>query len=370
MPSFTGSKLRLPGVDATDILTQQVNTIATAFYATNTIKTLTSQLNKFFSFLHRYKLLLHSPQGATEVPTLTDMHLVFFAGYLVQQGFKSYASISQYTSAVRQWARHNGRQDPAIDTVTQTTSMNYFRFMKALKRTYSGRTTKRVPLTISQLDQLIQAIRTGYLYNEEETTTMEAVLLHAFFGMLRISEYTSEKEDKVKPTWGDITFHQDPQNHTQTLYYTTKIPKSKTDQFGVGHIITTYATEHPVLCPVKAMKKLFDYRKRDNTDPLFSFTKGTNRYGFTTAFDVCMKATQQPMYHIKPHSLRSGGATAYLQTGTEPHIVAKMGRWASFCFTIYTWASTDHLRHAVKNMAHGSRTTKPVNLEPLRLGMY
>ena len=73
-----------------------------------------------------------------------------------------------------------------------------------------------------------------------------------------------------------------------------------------------------------------------------------------------------PTSNIRPHSLRSGGASAYLQTGTDPYVIAKMGRWASYCFTIYTYASRDHLRAAARGLAHGARDSEPINLEPLR----
>ena len=203
---------------------------------------------------------------------------------------------------------------------------------------------------------------------------MKAAILNAFFGMLRISEYSTKTDAAhdftpgIQATRGDVEIFP---NILQPEGYRLTVPKSKTDQFRAGHTLTIYATGHPTLCPARAMAALFRLDQQPPTAQLFRFDgKSASRTTFVRIFDRLLVQCNIPTSNIKTHSLRSGGATAYLQTGTDPYIVAKMGRWASFCFTIYTWASTDHLKSAAQRLAYGSRKSAPVNLEPMRLGNY
>jgi hypothetical protein len=350
-----------------------VNELATDFYAKSTTRTMTSQVKKFFKFLTRYQLWLHTHTGTNhQVPTLTDKHLIFFATWLVNnENFNSAASVTQYVSAVRQWARHNGRQDPAIDTTTGVTSFTFYRFMKAIKRRYAGKKTKRIPLTLQQRDRIIEMIDSGFIMEGKQADTMKAAILNAFSSMLRISEYTHTTINGVLTgaTRGDIEFFgADPKKPDG---YRQRILHSKTDQNKVGHIVTVMACGRDDVCPVMAMAQMFRSDPRPPSTPLFYFRfRDPSRVAFINTFDKILRACLIPTSEVRPHSLRSGGASAYLQTGTDPYVIAKMGRWASYCFTIYTFASRDHLRAAARNMAMGKRDSAPINLEPLRLGAY
>ncbi|PHR10105.1 MAG: hypothetical protein COB29_01105 [Sulfitobacter sp.] len=334
---------------------------------------MTSQVKKFFEFLSRYNLWLHSPSGTGHtVPQLDDKHLIFFAGWLAtQQDFNSHSSISHYVSAVRQWATHNGRDDPGNDERTNRTSFRLVKFMKALKRKFAGKKTKREPLTLVQFDTIIRMIDSGLVVDGLSRVNMHAAVTLAFMAMLRISEYTHSVLENGVLTGilrQNVEFFPSMKNPEGIRL---KIDRSKTDQFRVGHILTIYASGHAHLCPVKALRTLFMQDPRPPTAPLFHFKhEDASRYAFTSTFDKILTACKLPKEKVKPHSLRSGGASAYLQTGTDPYIVAKMGRWASFCFTMYTWASDDHLRSASKTLAFGNRESRPVNLEPLRTGAY
>jgi len=227
-------------------------------------------------------------------------------------------------------------------------------------------------MSLAQLDSIILCINSGFVVEHSLALNMKAAILNAFFLMLRISEYTTKTTTSFTmgkdASRSDIEFFP---NLEHAEGYRQRIPKSKADQFYVGHVCTIYKTGHPTLCPVLAMQALFQNDKKPFATPLFSFgNSNSTRNAFVSSFDNILKACNIPTSHIKTHSLRSGGATAYLQTGTDPYIVAKMGRWASFCFTIYTWASSDHLRAAARGLAFGARSAKPINLEPLRLGTY
>ena len=243
-------------------------------YATNTTKTMTSQMLKFVAFLTRYQLLIPAPSITTHptLPTITPTHLIFFMGYLEQAGHKTYASITKYCSAVRAWCRSQGRPDPGIDQLTGDPDLQYFRFNRAMKRALAPQATKRTPLTLAQLDQVVKQINRGLVLTPATNANMKAATLMAFYLMLRISEYTTPTENSHSPgttaSRGDITFFP---NREAPEGYTFNVIKSKTDQFRVGRTLTVYAQPNSDNCPVQAMKQLFDKYPTPNSDPLFNF---------------------------------------------------------------------------------------------------
>ena len=105
---------------------------------------------------------------------------------------------------------------------------------------------------------------------------------------------------------------------------------------------------------------------------------------FQTAARFCGLSTAE----IQSHSLRSGGATAYLQAGADPYIILhsintfplscsnprggpqfiiqRMGRWRSWCWMMYTWASTLHIQNAMESIATCNHNANPVNLDEVR----
>ena len=83
---------------------------------------------------------------------------------------------------------------------------------------------------------------------------------------------------------------------------------------------------------------------------------------FQTAARFCGLSTAE----TQSHSLRSGGATAYLQAGADPYIIQRMGRWRSWCWMMYTWASTLHIQNAMESIATCNHNANPVNLDEVR----
>ena len=66
--------------------------------------------------------------NAPTIPPLRHQHIIFYAAHLIKMGFTSYSSIEKYAGTVRQWARHNGHADPAVDPITGKIHLSYFRF--------------------------------------------------------------------------------------------------------------------------------------------------------------------------------------------------------------------------------------------------
>jgi hypothetical protein len=359
-------------------LTTHVNKLHALVYARSTAATLASQQRKFFSFLTQYALFTHDVCGSVTVPTITPMHLIFFASWLHSTGHRSYASISNYCSAVRTWCRQQGRIDPGLTVYDgrpqPIVDPTYFAHMRAIKRHLGGTTNKRQPLTLSALDKLIHTIERGYITTQNQSINMRAAVLHAFCTLLRISEYTTKDRHGhtvgVTASRGDIIFFpsiDDPEGYRFTIH------QSKTDQFRTSVTLTTFAQQHSPTCPVKAMRDLFLFNPQPPTAPLFDF-RANNRVGrpnaSRAAYSVLLKnllyACGIPTDTTKPHSLRSGGATALLQAGVSPYIIQKIGRWQSWSFSLYAEVSTNALRMAAALLSTAPRDAAPVNLKLVR----
>ena len=363
----------LPGLPLDHPLHASVNKRRKESYATTTKSTITSQCRKFLVFLGSNGMLGCSRRTKRyQLPEVTPMTMIFFTEYCVSTGQRSAEGISNYCSAVRQWMLRLGRADPMVDRHTGAPSIQYSNFVRAVKRGLRGAILERIPMPLGGLYLIIVAIRSLRCLDAQQAMNFEAALMQAFWAMLRISEYTS-KDGAHRVDWhasrGDIEFF--PSQERPDGYRLT-IHVSKTEQFDrCVHIITVCRSGVDHRCPVMAMKRLFDNDPQLPTAPLFNFNKAGHkrsqkRSTFLAKFNVLLKAVGLPTGQIKSHSMRSGGATAYLQVGVSPYIIQKMGRWQGFSFTIYTWASLDHLKTASKLLARGSTTNNPVDMRLVR----
>lgn len=340
-------------------------------YATSTTATMISQMNKFVAFMCRYHLLdRNNSDNTLTIPTITTLHLIFFMGYLELAKHTSYISIASYVSSVRVWCRTHGRPDPGIDPTTDKPDLTYFNYCRALKRKMAGTKKRREPLTLSQLDTIIKIIQNELVCPTHVGQNLQAAITTAFFLMLRISEYTAKEgkhEIGVTASRSDVVFfpsQEKPDGFTLTIH------KSKTDQFRVGAKLTVCTIPNSHLCPVTAMKNLFDNQPAEPSAPLFNFGPATeptsHRAKFIQWFTTILTYAGISTNEIKPHSLRSGGATAYLAAGIDTYVIQKMGRWASWCFTIYTQLTSTTIRESQIAMAFGPRMHQPVDLSPIR----
>ena len=123
------------------------------------------------------------------------------------------------------------------------------------------------------------------------------------------------------------------------------------------------------------MAQLFAQDPQPPTAPLFNFGNSPanattppdpSRTTYAAMFKNVLIMSGIPTDAKKPHSLRSGGATALLQAGVSPYTIQKMGRWASWCFALYTELNTFTLRDAAILLANAPRNAEPVDLRQIR----
>ena len=192
------------------------------------------------------------------------------------------------------------------------------------------RRPRRIPITLSHLRHLITLAHTELPQADARCFTAAALL--AFFGLLRVSEFTSPSPTFFDANWhlgrGDISFS--PSRPLVVI----RIKASKTDPFREGCSIRIAATGIPDMCPVRA---LIAYLSSDPclTGPLFVLSNGQfltrqhiNAF-LRRAFPLAVPGT------IASHSFRIGGASRLCSLGVPDATIQIMGRWASDAFRRY-----------------------------------
>ena len=381
--NFNGSYVTYPGTPpvAPDGITERLNKLLAESYAVNTVNSYNSKMVLFLTFLARCSLMVTEWNGANPtVPVVTPSTMMFFCTFMLMKGFTSAGSVAGYCTAVKQWCLLHDRPDPTIDPRTHQVDIRHARLHRAIKRKLGTKSSQREPLSLLGLRLVLAAIRSGFLVPSVMIPDLVAAILLGFYGMLRVSEFTNLKVAQHdvgrEACRGDVKFF-GPVNNPDGFRFTTKV--SKTDQFRVTQTITVFASPDPKLCPVRAMHELFTTDPRTPSSPLFDFTsRSTNAPGrnvsaarsrFITAFQRAIVSAGLSTKIIQTHSLRSGGATAYLQAGIEPYIIQRMGRWRSWCFAIYTWTSTSHIQDVMARLAAVPTDTRHINPDSVRVDL-
>ena len=202
---------------------------------------------------------------------------------------------------------------------------------------------KRVPVTIPHLRSILQCLANNYHPYDRDMLT--AALLMAFFGMLRISEYTVPASDLFDPSQhlspNDITINWFRQS--ASIY----LRQSKSDPFRQGVTIRIAATGND-LCPLRALL-MFLVRRGNRPGPLFLFHD--NRYLLRAHIATLLQQHNSPPLHFNTHSLRQGGATALAAAGTPQYVIQILGRWRSDAFKRYLEFSDEFITNANRAMA-------------------
>jgi hypothetical protein len=227
---------------------------------------------------------------------------------------------------------------------------------------------------------MLRALATGLYTTGVEHLDIRSACLLAFFALLRVSEFTKKTRGGVHDpaqhlTRGDFEFFPSQAN-PEGMRVT--ISASKVDQYRAGVTLVVYASGDPSFCAVTTVKALFDADPAPMSAPAFDYkprstnttgrTRENHRDAFNSVFKRIVQAAGLEVSEIKTHSLRAGGATALLRAGIQPIVVTKLGRWASWSWTTYTWASEGHIRDAHKAIATITGTAAPVDLTEVRQG--
>ena len=205
----------------------------------------------------------------------------------------------------------------------------------------------RPPITWDRLNAIISFI--FHTESGHNQAMFSAAILIAFFGMLRVSEFTSPSafyfNQNIHLSSNDVFI--DFQRNLAFIY----LKFCKTDQFGVGTTIRVSRLNHQ-LCPVLALHRYLNIRG-PHPGPLFIFSDG---FYFTRADLSTLTQALPHVANINTHSLRRGGASALAAAGVSHEIIKTLGRWKSDAYKRYIELSDFSVINAYNSAPEVRRT--------------
>ena len=132
----------------------------------------------------------------------------------------------------------------------------------------------------------------------------------AYFGLLRVSEFTTSSPDCFDPSTDLLLSDVALDNRASPTFIQIILKQSKGDQFRKGTKIYLGKTTHAV-CPVHALVQYLAMRG-GTPGPLFLFpnNKLLTRRSFSAALNEALKELRMDPRHFNTHSFRIGAATS------------------------------------------------------------
>ena len=185
--------------------------------------------------------------------------------------------------------------------------------------------------------------------NYKDTMIWAACCL-AYFGLLRISEFTTKSPNHFDPSTdlllSDVAV--DSRISPTSIHITLK--QSKNDQFRTGATISLGKTTHAV-CPVDA---LVQYIAIQGGTPGSLFLVSPNQSLTRALFSAALKKAFQELHmdhhQFNTHSFRIGAAISAKQAGVSDSHLKALGRWKSDAYLKYVRLSSKDLAGLSKSL--------------------
>ena len=216
--------------------------------------------------------------------------------------------------------------------------------------------TPRRPVTSAVLADLLTAIQHSPTLGRHDSLMLSAAFTLAFFGFLRVSEFTTPSSHRfnprIHPTLADIRWAKD--------HFTLLLRHSKTDQYFKGQTIR-FPRIRGSLCPFTAMDRYATNRgpvRTPGCTPLFVFASGhpLTRPTFLKYLRQLLQEAHYPPAAFNTHSFRIGAATSAAHSGVPASTIKRLGRWRSRAFGRYIRPHSSTLRQAVRRLAQPVRS--------------
>ena len=239
----------------------------------------------------------------------------------------SYKSIKAYLAAI---SHHCILLNVPVNIASM---LKLHKLVRGIRRHQGNSFTRpiRQPITIDHLMKIYSFLGNSMLPNHDKALFWATSTL-AFFGLLRVSEYTcplvSSFNCTVHLMVSDLQFYPDS--------FAINIKSSKTDPFRVGCRLFIGSTNN-ILCPRLAMLSFINYRGL-HYGPLFTYKDGS--FLTRSRFAAFLKGIFTTEV-INTHSFRIGGATALSLAGYTDAQIQIIGRWKSSSFTRYLRLNKD-----------------------------
>jgi hypothetical protein len=291
----------------------ELNVIANTFInnsiAVSTHRQYASCLSKYIYWCQQLNLVAFP---------LQQHNMILFASKLGTTS--SVSNVNIHLAAVKFYALAHGYAVERMDRL--------YLVVRGIKKSHGNRYRKplRIPVTPNML-KLIKFNMFNSSLRFEDKLMLCAAMVVAFFGLLRVSEYTCKYVKSFQPgdtlCYGDVTYGLDSMQ--------IQLKTSKTDIFRSG-VTIRLAANGSVLCPVTALKQYLTVHP-SKRGPLFTYNNGR----FLTRKDISeyLKQFAEIQTNLSSHSFRIGAATTLANMGHPRWLIQSLGRWSSDCFKDY-----------------------------------
>ena len=304
-----------------------------ASLAINSKKTYSSCEKRYIDFCQRLNIAPRSILPADE------NWLTFFSTYMAR--YVKTETIKVYLAAIRYMHIINGCN---LD-LQSFLRLQYV--LKGIKRTQGQSKRVRLPITLTHLKLFQLLFSSPSTHNE----MLWAALKLAFFGFLRVSEFTCPGtfNPKLHLSCKDITFFS-PQGKPKYMKVNLKV--SKTDSFRTGVTLITGCLRTEI-CPVSAMLKYISHKSSTDADgPLFQLESSAplTRNKFTSLMRDLLATVGINPKHYASHSFHICAATSAGAVNMPPWLIKTLGRWTSDCYERYIKISPSTLCSATQQL--------------------
>ena len=228
----------------------------------------------------------------------------------------SAATISVYLASVRSLHIDSGFPDPLKDT------SRLHRVLRGIRRSRSARRPTRLPITRS----VLAAIQAALSADSYDHSMFWAVCSLAFFGFLRVSEFTCSGsfDPLVHLSISDVSF-----DTSGCLHLFIKTSSSRRG------LSLSIGASGKRICAVSAVRRYLQVRG-NAPGPLFVLSDGSP---ITPVVVNCSLLAILSNLGIRctysSHSFRIGTATTAASAGIPDHLIKTLGRWPSNAYLLY-----------------------------------
>ena len=268
--------------------------------SSNTWQTYSTAIGKFNQFRYLYGLPLDGLPPVDQV--------VQFIAYMSACNCAP-STIRTYISGLSFWYKVQGCEDV-------TKAFIVTKLLEGAKRG-GGTLDNRVPITLNILTKLVQALD-KICVSSYEISLFRAAFCLAFFGFLRVGEFTSKSLtscDSRPLQFNDV----DIIGVDGCRQVKMTIRQSKTDQLGKSVTLLLSETASPV-CPLNALSNFLRVRNPNTPQDsqLLIYFNGNplTRYQFSAILTKCFRFSNVLNGRFRSHSFRIGAATEAAMRGS------------------------------------------------------
>ena len=307
----------------------RVSALVWELIAPSTAATYRAGIQQFVAFCYHYRF---APVPASK------QQVVALAAHL--SSAVSHPTIRVYLAAVTFWHHTQGLCSPVSNNPTLKLLIH------GIRRSHAERPPKRYRLPISPqiLTQLRGAVDADTSMSVRDRRLLRAAMSLAFYGFLRVGEFTATPLHRVPLRRHDVWFvgHQ----------LKVLVRRSKSDQWGRGTIVSVGCSGDSS-CLVSSMKRYLKCCPAPSSSPLFIWEDGSplTARRFRSQLRVYFGKLGSDPDQFKSHSFRIGAATIAAKVGISSGVIKQLGRWRSRAFKTYIRCDPQHAAAASAVMA-------------------